>query len=434
MINLRNIKENYENNKSNLIEVFVEVFGENNRLEITNMINNTYINFTSLPNEDYFYVMHNKSLFSEEDVKYVESRFNEYSEIKSKSQGIYINLINDYIKNNFSFVKDIELKGEFSKYRFLFSFYDSMFDIGYIDFYSSKYMNLLNDEFVSIEVKNFIIEKQELFRSEMLDLGITFGTINSEVVDNYLIYRNNLKNEYKKYILKNTNFGKNISEELDKYYDEKTLVFGTMDEICFYPNPLSSVSIPLNENDKKFYYIKIPIVELINIGAKSIDVSLIHELVHRLGRKDLFSGIEVYDKENDYVRNKYFDEVLTQKIAIKITKKAREKGIYIYNNLENDLIEGESCYEELFPLIGDFIDEHEELFFKLAFNNNGYELDNYFGNYWNILSTYIDNYYQELEITVNNGKQFVTTLDMHITTGELINEINDFYYSEERHI
>lgn len=433
-INLRNIKENYEKNKTNLIELFIEEFGENNRLEITDIINNTYVNFSSPPEEDYRYVYRHGNLFSEEDKEFFKNRFDEYSEIKWKSKDTHMNLLNEYIKTNFSFVNIVSDKD------YVFPFLDSFFgfelDGGYIDYYSSKYMNLLSDENISNETKNMIIEKQELFRSELLKKGITFGHIDSKIVDNYLNYREEIRKYYKYNIIMNSSFGKDIHNELGEYYGEKDeLMFETIDSICFEHKPWAAVAdTPLNEKMKRFHYIKIPITELINMGAKSIDTTIIHEFIHQLGRKELCTGIQFFDEINNCRINNWFDEALTQKLTIKIIKRAREKGIYIYNTPLHDKIGGESLYEQLFPLIGDFIDEHESIFASCSFNNSGYELDTYFGNSWSTLSSYIDNCYQEIEMNFNGGKKFEITEDMRMNASRLINEINDFYYSQERHI
>ena len=432
-INLRNIKENYENNKDNLIELFVEEFGEENRSEIVNIINTTYVNFSSTPEEDYKYVYRNEDLFSEEDEEFFKSRFDEYSEIKWKSKDTHMNLLNEYIKTNFPFVN---MSDKDYSFPFLDSFFGFELDGGYIDYYSSKYMNLLSDANMSNETKNMIIEKQELFRNELLKKGITFGHIDSKIVDNYLNYREEMRKYYKYNIIMKSSFGKNIHSELDEYYGDKDeLMFETIDKVCFEHMPWSAVAdTPLNQKMKRFYYIKIPIIQLINASAKTIDANIIHEFIHRLGRKEMYSGIQFFDEINNCHRNNWFDEVLTQKLAIKIIKRAREKGIYIYNTPLCDKIGGESFYEELFPLVGDFIDEHENLFINCSFNNSGYELDSYFGNSWNTLSTYIDNCYKELEINFFSGKKLEITEDMLMNTNRLINEINDFYYNQQRHI
>ena len=185
--------------------------------------------------------------------------------------------------------------------------------------------------------------------------------------------------------------------------------------ISFIENAYAGNIIVENDNNISFYsYIRIPLIHLINIGVKGLDVNIIHELIHKIETDKNRVGISILNDENT---NDIINEIRTQKLAIHITRKLHEQGIFIYDNPNDYKIEGESTYEWMFPLSESLLEEFEDIFSSCAINNDLEKLNDYFGSSWVTYSEHINNVYNtNMYLYSRFGKNPNIQLDESVTS------------------
>lgn len=391
MINITNISENFYKYKNAIINLLVDYYGHEYYDLINERINSTYFNFSSTPIEDYKYAVKHSNEISVFDKSMIKLRYKLYKKLEDKSRKNNFDLLIKYTFESLLITNQNKIKDNTNLFISLFS--DENFNSGLIDAFSPKSTKLLNDDNVATSIKESIIRDQEKFKKISNELGINISNLSSYSVDKLIEYRKKLQENHKNYIAQNSQFGKKmfktIKSEFNLDLQQKNLSF-----ISFIEDAYAGTIIEENDNNSSYYnYIRIPLIHLINIGVKGLDVNIIHELIHKIETDKDYVGISIHNNENT---NDIINEIRTQKLAIHITRKLHEQGIFIYDNPKDYKIEGESVYEWMFPLTESFLDKFEDIFSKCAINNDSSKLEELFGNSWLNYSKHINDVFNSV--------------------------------------
>ena len=387
MINICNIYENFNRYKNIIIEFLTDYYGQEYNDLITKRINSTYIDFSSNPVEDYKYAIKHDNELNISIKLIIKLRYKLYKELEKKSRNNNFNLLTKYISKILLKVDSEKIKSNEELLWTLFS--DENFNKGLIDSFSSKSTNLLNNNSIPNHIKENIINDRKKCNEISKKLGINMSTLTQDSVDEFIKYRNGLQENHKIYISINSQYGKKIFKDIKREFNLE-LPPEMLSFICFMEASYAGIIINHKGDNTSFYnYIKIPLIRLINKGIKGLDVNIIHELIHKIETNKGNVGIKSLRNED----NKIINEIRTQKLAIHITRKLHEQGIFIYDNPNDYKIEGESYYEWLFPLAEGFLEEFEDIFSSCAIHNDIEKLNDYFGPSWSIYSAHINEVY-----------------------------------------
>ncbi len=421
MINICNIYENFNKHKNIIISSFIDYYGQENYSLIDKRINSTYFDFSSTPVEDYKYVLEHDNEISSFDKIIIKLRYKLYRDLEKKSRKNNFDLLAKYISNNLLITNLSKIKSNEEAFWSLFS--DENFNSGLIDSFSSKSTDLLNDNSVATCIKESINNDREKFKELSKNLGIDFSNLTPNIVNKYIEYRKEIQENHKTYIAKNSQFGKKIFKAIKSEFNLE-LCPEILSFISFIENPYAGNIIVKKVNNTSFYnFIRIPLIHLINIGIKGLDVNIIHELIHKIETDKDRVGISILDGKNT---NNIINEIRTQKLAIFITRKLHEQGIFIYDKPDDYKIEGESTYEWMFPLTESFLNEFEDIFSSCAINNDIDKLNDFFGTSWITYSEHINNVY-------NNNMYFfsrfgkIPNIKLHESVTSMINDMELVY-------
>lgn len=418
-MNIDNISDNFNKCKPILLELLISYYGEEHRNKITERFNSIYFDFSSTPDEDYKYALsHNLS-----DFEQIKKRFEDYERIKNKAKKIYRKLILKYIYKNFIQSYNIPKDKE---NLFISLFFDDEFNTGYIDSFSSESIELVNNPHTPIIVKQSIVDEQKRFMEISSELKLHYKNISLDLINKFINFRNIVQSAYETYIIKNSEFGKKIYKTIKREFNLK-ISPADITTFAFNEEPQFIALEDYHFNNCR--YIKYPITAIINCTSYGIDISIIHELIHAIENDGKNVGIRIYKDSN---LNNVANEIRTEKIAKKLTKKLHEKGIFIYDNPEDYQYEETSCYEWLFGFCSNFFEQFESFISNLAINGTPFKLDEQFGESWKTYSKHLDNIYYKLVsyITIKPGVDIPFKFpDIHT---ELIEDMKDFYNNKKR--
>lgn len=389
MIDLFNISDNFNKHKSTIINLLVNYYGQEYSSLINTRIKPVYINLSSTPVEDYKYSNRNADKLSSYKRKIIYLKYMLYKNIEDKSRKNNTNLLIEYASNKLQITDQSKIKRNI---KIIIPFlHDENFGAGFIDAFSSEIVNLLSDENVSTNLKEKIIRDQKMIKTLSNKLGISTSSLTPNIVDEIIKNRKALQKQHKNYIAQNTQFGQKIYKDIQKEFNLE-LNPELLSFISFQEQAYAGVLIIKDNNNVSSFhnYIRIPLIRLINKGIKGLDVSIIHELIHKVETHKYFTGISIL---NDEGTNSIINEIRTQKLAIKITRELHKQGIFIYDNPKDYRIEGESTYEWLFSLTESFLDRHEDIISKCAINNDIAALNDLFGDTWANYSQYLNDLY-----------------------------------------
>ena len=426
MINIIDINDNFNKSKKVIIDVLINYYGREYSEVIKQKLNNVFFDFSSTPEQEYNLLKKHPNKIDNLSKLLILMRYKEFKKIQKISRQTNYKFLMEYIKKELSMngLDKFNLKSK----KFLSLFTDKNFNSSYIDAFSSKSISLLNDFSISESIKESIIHDQEKFRKIIGFFGIKPENLSTNVVDKLLEYRKKIRNNYKNNIVEKSKFGENMIEEIRKKFNIE-LSPEDIRDIALLENAWAGYICVKSENNVEYHQIiKVPLLHLMNLGVKGLDVNIIHELIHKIETSGNHVGISIYDDNNTIVgtgTNVIINEIRTQNLAIKITKELHELRIYIYDNPNDYKIEGESTYESLFPLTKDFLDENETLFTNCAINNTPQKLYEYFGEFWEEFSKKINSIYYDYMhfFSITHNIPCVNTND-NIT--ELINNMNSF--------
>lgn len=420
MINLFNIDDSFNKNKKSIINILINYYGEEYSEIIKKRLENVFFDFSSTPEDDYEFLKKNNTQLSDLDRLLIKVRYKQYEKIKSKSRKLNFKALIKYAKSKFliSYLNKTDIENE----KFLSLFTDKNFNSGYIDAFSSKSINLLNNSNIADSIKQSIINDQEKFRRIANSLGIKLENLSADNVDKLIEYRKKLQTIYQSDIAQKSRFGKDILKEIRKRFD-----FGLtpedLSDIALSEMAFSGYIQVESKNDIVYHQIiKIPLLHLMNLGIKGLDVNVIHEIIHKIETNGNHVGISIHDDKNT---NKIVNEIRTQILAILITRELHQAGVFIYDNPDDYKIEGESSYEILFPLTKEFFDTYEELISNCAINNTPNKLCEYFGEYWEEFSKEInDIFYSHMHYySINHS---IPNIKFNNKIAELINNMKSF--------
>ena len=419
MINLINIEDNFNKSRNSIIDIFINYYGPEYSDIIKKRLDNIFLDFSSTPEEEYKFLIENGNQINDLSKLLINLRYKNFKRIQNESKQLIMKpliysiqclLMNDLEK--------IDIESE----KFLSLFMDKNLNGGCIDAFSSKSIALLNKYDTGDSLKESILNDQNEFRKNMKILGINLENLNTENVDNFIEYRKKLQTIYKNNIVKKSKYGKNMYKEIRKKFGVE-LTPEELSFIALIENAWAGYIYARSDNNVTYHQIiKIPLLHLMNLGVKGLDVNIIHELIHKIETSGGYVGIRIDDDNNT---NDIINEIRTQNLAIRITKELHKLGIYMYDNPNDYKIEGESTYEALFPLTKTFLDEHETLFSNCAINSTPQKLDEYFGEFWEEFSKKINSiYYDHMHLFSRTHK--IPCIDINDNITELINNMNSF--------
>ena len=390
MRNLEELNENFEKNKKYLIEILCSFYDKKYTEMIRNRINNVYYDFSSTPDEEYKYLQMHPYEFSQSEKYRIEVYYEDYKKAEKAAEKNYKELIIFEIKRHFkiSGLDESKEKDEIFLKEFISIFTNNNKETGLIDTFSTENINLLSNPNTSGNVKKHIRENQDKFIKILKELNIEINNLTPEVVDSFIECRNELKTYYRTDILRSSLYGLHTIKRTRDFF-KANIYEDDIAAFVFNKNVCQSITYyTVNRVEVLSHHvIMVPVLQKQNKNAKTIDVSLVHESIHKAETNNHKVGIQIHDQKET---NAIMNEIRTQISAIKVAKEAHNNGIYIFDDPFNYREQGECTYEYFFPLIKHFIDEYEEVFTECAITNNPIELIVIFGSKWLELSRSID--------------------------------------------
>ena len=425
MINICNISENFNKYKKDIIDLLVDYYGHEYYGLINQRISLTYIDFSSSPIDDYKYVMEYGNNISLYNKLIIKLRYILFRALEKKAKKINFDLLFKYIINNLLKIDPKKIKNNEKLFLSLFS--DENYNSSLIDSFNGRSTELLNNNRVAKHIKESINNNRKKFNEIIKRIGIDIPHLNSDDVDKLIEYRATLQENHRNYIAMNSQYGKKMFKAIKSEFNLE-LQPDILSFISFLENAYAGNIIALRDNNTSFYnYIRVPLIHLTNNGIKGLDVSIIHELIHKIETNKHRVGISILNEENT---NTIINEIRTQKLAIYITKKLHKQGIYIYDDPDDYKIEGESTYEWMFPLSESFLEEYERFFSNCAIKNDIEKLNDYFGPSWTRYSEHINEVYNTyMYFYIRFGQISNFPLDESITY--LINEMKSTFQKKE---
>lgn len=237
-------------------------------------------------------------------------------------------IIKKYIVEHF-FIKE-EIVYDKNNEELINLFTDENLNASYIDSYSENSMSLLTNKNCPKSLKENILSDQRILKEKLESYGIEWTQYKESQVDNFIRYRTDQIGYYYYEILaQNSAYKRELSASI------KSSSIQALYCISLNDSPIRG---KIKIDEKEISYIFFPIARYLNSGIKGMDVALIHELIHTFCK---------YPEKNTAIIN----EVLTEKLAITITKRLHNKNIFIFDDPNDYVIEGECVYERLFPFI-----------------------------------------------------------------------------------
>ena len=403
VINVTNISENFNKYKDDIINLLVDYYGQENYDLITERIDRTYIDFSSTPTDDFWYAEFHDSEISTSDKSIIRERYESYRKVENQASDKKKNLLSKY-----AFEK-LSIDGTTANEKISFLFLSS-----WINAFSSK-----SNDTVATSIKESIKNDQDSVKRLCDSYGIKNPNFPADIIDDIIDYKEKLQLNAQAYIIAKSQYGKEIFNNIKNEWDIELEPI-TLSTIAFLETNsggfAGNIMFPPEYHLPIYHFIRVPVTNLLNSGLKSIDVNVIHELVHECETKDMMVGI---------ANKGIINEVRTQKIAIQITKKMHEQGIFIYDNPDDCRIEGESTYEGLFPITEDFIDKYENTISNCAINNEGDKLTEYFGESWHRYCEYINKTYNDAFPLLKYGEQSQIQIDAEVLS--IINDMEQNY-------
>lgn len=278
------------------------------------------------------------------------------------------NISSSFYKKNRKIINSLD-------YKYFSSFYDEYYDRSDISKVIDNYR------------RNYIKTCKKIGLSPLVD---------QKKID-LLIESCNYLNDFKNYkLLNSTLFGKRMKEKIglklqvnsslqNKYLrnlldiEEHTLAFTT----CI-------------KNKTVIYF---PI--LANY-QESLDVVLLHEMIHALERVNNNYGLDIVNLEQTT-----FNELRTQKKALEISKKLRKDHVYIFD-MDDRNTKSNITYDKFIPLVSNFLEENKQLLDYAALTNRMSILYKMFSKDDFELYTYIlENMYYLYQV---NGYQNISSI------------------------
>lgn len=351
---MNNVNENFEKYKFLIIDEIIRNYGEEFRYIILERFKHILFDFSSLPTEEYVYCIHHTKDFNNSTINAILKRYDDFSRAEAKFKKKYCQLIKEYIEQNFPQVKREEINSEFI------------------------FEKILKNEIDLKRICN-IIGKWENNSSNLL-----------KKAKNFLEFCQEIQIQYRNRIIENSCLGEEIKEAVKKRFHLQ-LSTNSVRNLLYKTNPHAFHFYGPNNKTMSACVVKIPVMALLNRNIQSLDVCLIHEIIHQIETFGNSIGISI---ENKKKTNRIINEIRTQKLAIKIAKKLHHNKIFILDDPKSCRLENDSKYEKLFPLTGTFIEDYESFFNKCAIRNTPDLLELKFSKVWNFYSELLNLVYK----------------------------------------
>ena len=181
MINLVDINDNFNKNRNFIIDILINYYGHEYADIIKKRLDNVFFDFSSTPEEDYNFSRAHGNQINKLSKLLINLRYKEFKKVQNESRSANLKALIEYIKiklqiENFDIV-NIESE------TFLSLFTDNNFNSGFIDAFSSKSIELLNDLNIPKSMKENIIHDQEEFKRIINSLGIKLENLSTNDVN-----------------------------------------------------------------------------------------------------------------------------------------------------------------------------------------------------------------------------------------------------------
>lgn len=358
----------FDKYKMVIINEIIMEFGYEYEEYIRRMFNDFKIIFETPPDEEYKYCK--DSLIDRGKYYY------EYIKLEYLKKKNYNSLVKEHLDKWIEHFVNLNKNDNYERIYKLFYGNEQM-----IDYFSSSYEFKLNDANVSIKDKKRILDKRNSFILKLNKLGYEIVTLDNKMVDLFIVYRDlyfcrmiikKLLDEGDNYI---TRISKIINDDNSEIIND---LIKKKEPTCFKYT---------KKNGGQYRFVYLPINRLRDMGNKTIDVILVHEMIHYI------------QKFND--KEEIIDEVFVQIKASRIVERLHKKGIFIFDKQDDSKIFGECIYEVLYPFINDIIKFIPLEIINDSIINNQYQcFDEYFGNNINKYILILNRLYNDF---VNNN-------------------------------
>lgn len=339
----------------------------------------------------------------------IKERYRKLQKIKEKSRNELMDEFKWFISVFFKIDKNVLDKKDSEELLSLFT--NQNFDESYIDSYNSHNMNLLNRTDTPEVIKESVLNDQRILKEQLEKFGIIIDENFLHQVDGFIEKRKLEKEGYYRRILQSDFSYNRELYELMQETDPGILFY-----MSFYQEP--NRGIFTLSGGKKIKYIFYPVVRQINQNFKALDTTFVHEIVHTIEKEGKYSII---------------DEIIVQKAAINITKRLHENGIFIFDNKEDYLIEGNCKYEALFPLIDPILLNYYDLLKNTLINGSFYSLNEVFGESWNKFLQELEMIYATYQDISSRNQKFTWETNLS-NLNKYMEEMSEFYQKGGKHV
>ena len=420
MIDLANINEIFDKNKNLLIEMLINYYGQEYSEIIKKRLGNVFFDFSSTPEDDYKFLKMHSDEFDNQKKQLIELKYEKFARVSEECKKENRKLLLEYLKQNF-LIENID------EDNLITLFMDDNFNTGYIDAFSTNSINLLNNADTPQSIKDNILHDQACFKMVVHFGNIKIKRLSSSSVDEIVKFIKTLQINYRNSVAKHSEYGKSIYNRAERELGIK-LSFENISKLIFNTNPVAmTVSSKNSISVKDYHIIRVPISHMVNIGCEALDVSAMHEIIHKVETDENSVGIAMLDDTNSIA-----NEIRTQKLAIKMTNELHKRGIFMFDNPNNFTLLGSSAYENLFPLVGDFFDKYEIIFSNCAINGVPEKLYDFFGESWEVFSEELNNIFSKHAHFYSKNKHIINDVNNDIS--KLIANMESFEKGENIHV
>ncbi len=325
-----------------LIEILASDYHYSFKDLIARRLRETVYIFDSLPRDSYYALKClgfnpkvNKDFYKyyleHKDYLVIEKNINkEFYKKYDRSIRKTLNITASFYKNNRDVINDLD-------YQYFSSIYEEYYDdenfIKVIDEYRKKYLETCK----KIDLVPLVDQKK-----------IDSLMKNLDCLCDYSNYK----------LINSTLFGKRMKEKIGlKFKVNPSLQNIYLRDLLDTEENVSAFTTTI-KNKTLIYH---PLFSNYNRG--SLDLMLLHEMIHSLERTNDNFGLDIKNLEQTI-----FNELRTQTKAIKTKKKLRKEQIYIFD-MDNSVTRSNSTYDNFIPLVSSFLDEYKEIIDYVAITN-----------------------------------------------------------------
>jgi len=363
------------NNINFIIDELIYEFGNEYENHIRYVVNNLKVVFESLPDENCNAILYGY------DRGNLLIEYKNYLELEHSKKQIF----DKYLKKNLDYFIScfIDLNDQ-KDYRKIYKYFTTYeLETSLIDYFSTKN--------IQGKVSDEADQAREKFINLIIKSGYKIKYIDPNVVDSFIYWRDQLARKimYQQLIFNNNTY----IIELTKLINDDCLdiVMG----LNYQNNPCCYKYYKNNGYFNSFIYL--PINHMKMNHSKAIDLIFIHELIH---------FIQKYSNDQSII-----NEVFVQYKAIQIVNRLHNKGVYLFDYVDDVKACGECMYEELIPYISILLENvPSEVLNNSIIDSNYQQLGVFFGNsiyeYLQVLDQLFDDLRNNANFRVQNINKY----------------------------